>query len=148
MELRHLTATDTAQCVALWEACGLTRPWNDPAGDLARALAGPSSTVLGAVEADRLIGTVMVGHDGHRGWVYYLAVDADRRGTGVGRTLMAKAEHWLGEQGVPKVQLMVRTSNAAVVDFYQRLGYSDQGCVVLGRFLDEELEARRRAGSS
>ena len=123
--------------VALWQECGLTRPWNDPHADLKRALAGPSSTVLGVVKDGVVAGTAMVGYDGHRGWVYYLAVRPDCRGTGLGRELMQASERWLAQRGVPKVQLMVRTTNAAVVAFYQALGYQDGEVVVLGKFLRE-----------
>jgi len=121
--------------VALWHECGLTRPWNDPHADLARAMAGPSSTVLAAVDDDALAGTAMVGHDGHRGWVYYLAVRADRRGSGLGRELMRASERWLMDRHVPKVQVMVRTTNVAVLAFYESLGYEDGDVIVLGRFL-------------
>lgn len=125
-----------AEAVALWRACGLTRPWNDPVEDLHRALAGPASTVLAAVEGDVLVGTVMTGHDGHRGWLYYLAVREDRRGTGTGRALVAACEQWARDRGVPKVQLMVRGGNAGAVAFYARLGYEPADVVVLGRRLD------------
>lgn len=124
-----------AEAVALWHATGLTRPWNDPDADLGRALDGPSSTVLAATAGERLVGTVMVGHDGHRGWLYYLAVAEDHRRRGVGRALVAAAEQWLGAR-VPKVQLMVRDDNAAAVAFYERLGYARQDTTVLGRRLD------------
>lgn len=138
-----LPSDHRAAAVELWRTCGLTRPWNDPDADLARAEDGPSSTVLAAVEDGELLGTVMVGHDGHRGWVYYLAVQPRCRGRGLGRALMAAAESWLDGEGVPKVQLMVRADNGAVIEFYERLGYADQQVVVLGRFLDEELQALR-----
>lgn len=148
MRVQPLPVDLAADAVRLWHACGLTRPWNDPDADLTRALTGPSSTVLAAMDDEgALLGTVMVGHDGHRGWVYYLAVSPARRGEGLGRALMEHAERWLAEQGVPKVQLMVRSGNGPVVEFYRRLGYTDQGVTVLGRFLDPELEARRRAGT-
>lgn len=130
--------------VDLWHACGLTRPWNDPHADLSRALDAENSTVLAAIDAaDGLLGTVMVGHDGHRGWVYYLAVDSAERRQGVGRALMAAAESWVRARGVPKLQLMVRGTNTAVVDFYTSLGYADQECVVLGRFFDPSQDALR-----
>lgn len=123
--------------VALWAAAGLTRPWNDPGADLRSALTTETSTVLGARTPDgTLVGTVMVGYDGHRGWVYYLAVDEAQRGAGLGRALMVAAEAWLVSQGAPKVQLMVRSSNTAVLGFYAALGYTDQDCVVLGRRTD------------
>ncbi len=82
-----------------------------------------------------LVGTAMIGHDGHRGWVYYLAVVADLRRTGLGRQLMHASERWLRERGIPKVQLMVRTTNTEVVAFYEALGYEDGQVVVLGKFL-------------
>ena len=77
----------------------------------------------------------MVGHDGHRGWIYYLAVRSDLRRSGLGRELMQASERWLQERGVPKVNLMVRTTNTAVVAFYEALGYEDGEVVVLGKFL-------------
>ena len=84
-----------------------------------------TSTVLGAFDNDWLTGTVMVGHDGHRGWEYYLAVDEIQRGTGLGRQMMMAAENWLREHGAVKVQLMVRSTNEAVLGFYEHLGYED-----------------------
>ncbi|MHC1562103.1 GNAT family acetyltransferase [Actinomycetospora sp. C-140] len=120
------------EAIALWHAAGLTRPWNDPEADLRRALGGPSSTVLAALRDDTLAGTVMVGHDGHRGWLYYLAVADAHRRRGVGRALVGAAETWLRDR-VPKVQLMVRGDNGAAVAFYERLGYARQEVVVLGR---------------
>ncbi|WP_017666602.1 GNAT family acetyltransferase [Sandarakinorhabdus sp. AAP62] len=109
--------------VSLWQAAGLTRPWNDPVADAKRALAGPSSTILAIHDGDRLLGTVMVGHDGHRGWVYYLAVADDCRRAGHGRTLMAAAMNWLRAAGVPRLNLMVRHGNDAVLGFYLAQGF-------------------------
>ena len=106
-------------------SAGLTWPWNPTELDLQRALDGVTATVLGAFDNDRLIGTVMIGHDGHRGWVYYLAVDEIQRGTGLGRQLMTAAENWLRQHGAVKVQLMVRSTNEAVLGFYEHLGYAD-----------------------
>ena len=132
-----LGADGREAAVALWERCGLTRPWNDPYADLDRALAGPSSTVLAAADpAGGLVGTVMVGHDGHRGWMYYLAVDPARRRGGLGRMMMAAAETWLRNRGAPKVQLMVRTGNDEALAFYVRLGLERQDVVTLGRWLE------------
>lgn len=136
MDVVELGPSDTAAAVALWQETGLTRPWNDAAADFARAVAGPSSAVLGVREADVLVGTAMVGHDGHRGWVYYLAVSPAARGTGLGRLLMDACERWLSERGVPKIQFMVRTDNTGVLAFYDHLGYAHQDVVVLGRRLD------------
>lgn len=120
---------------ALWEACGLTRPWNDPQRDARLAIEGATSAILGLRDGEALIASVMVGFDGHRGWVYYLAVAPDRRRQGLGRQLMAAAEAWLRDRGAPKLQLMVRTSNEAALGFYEALGLERQEVVTLGRFL-------------
>ena len=139
MKAVELSPADASAVVGLWEACGLTRPWNDPVADFTRALGGSASTVLGvrASGADApLIGTVMVGGDGHRGWVYYLAVDPGLRGQGLGRVLMQAAEDWLREHDLPKIQFMVRRDNDGVIAFYERLGFELQDVVVLGRRLD------------
>ncbi len=134
--MREIEDGDVGAVIALWQRCGLTRPWNDPAADLAFARASPASTVLVLEEGGALVGSVMVGHDGHRGTVYYLGTDPDRRGRGLGRALMAAAEDWLRACGVWKLNLLVREGNAAVLGFYTALGYADQQCHVLGRRLD------------
>lgn len=126
---------DAEDVIALWHACALTRPWNDPAADFARAIAGPNSAILLVREGTALAASVMVGHDGHRGWVYYLAVAPDRRRAGLGREMMAAAEAWLRARGVPKIQLMVRDSNAEALGFYEALGLERQPVITLGRFL-------------
>lgn len=133
--MQELPSELNNDAVALWHEVGLTRPWNDPDADLRRAVEGPTSTVLAAVEHGTLLGTVMVGYDGHRGWVYYLAVDPQRRRAGTGRALMAAAEQWLRDRAVPKLNLMVRGTNRDVVAFYEALGYTDGDVVVLGKFL-------------
>ncbi len=136
---------DAAAVVALWHDCGLTRPWNDPHADFARALTAESATILLAQVEERIVGSIMVGHDGHRGWVYYLAVAQERRGHGIGRALMTAAEAWLVARDVPKIQLMVRTGNVAALAFYERLGLERQDVAVFGRFLtatDSHLQKR------
>ena len=128
-----------ADATELWREVGLTRPWNDPVADLERAATGTSSTVLAAKDADgALLGTAMVGHDGHRGWVYYVAVQPRRQGQGIGRALMHACEGWLRARDVPKIQLMVRRGNAGVAAFYEALGYEESEVLVLGRRLDRE----------
>jgi ribosomal protein S18 acetylase RimI-like enzyme len=135
LTVREAAAADASEVIALWEACGLARPWNDPGADFARAVAGPASAVLVLHEGDRLAASVMVGCDGHRGWVYYLAVAPDRRRAGLGRTMMDAAEAWLRERGAPKIQLMVREDNDEALGFYEALGLERQKVVTLGRFL-------------
>ena len=135
MRISDLTPEDLRSAAALWDQAGLTRPWNPPESDLRRALAGETSTVLGLFDEKTLVGTVMVGHDGHRGWVYYLAVDESHRGKGLGRQLMLASEDWLRERGVVKLQLMVRSANAGVLDFYDHLGYEDSDVQVRAKWL-------------
>ena len=137
MDIVTLDQHAATSAVTLWQACGLTRPWNDPYADFTRAVEGPSSAVLGTYDAGgTLIGTAMVGVDGHRGWVYYVASAPDHRGEGIGRALMKAAEDWIIERGMPKVHVMVRRSNTAVVGFYDSLGYEEQDTLVLGRRFD------------
>lgn len=136
MDVQPLPPDLRDAAVALWREAGLTRPWNDPVADLDRALAGPASTVLAATSGDRLVGTAMLGHDGHRGWVYYVAVADDWRRRGVGTALMRACEAWLVERDIPKLQLMVRSDNDAARSFYAPLGYDGVDVVVLGRRLD------------
>jgi len=135
MTVLELTVEDEASVVALWSQAGLIRPWNDAAADFQRAVAGATSAVLGLEEDGQLMGTVMVGHDGHRGWIYYLAVGEEYRRQGRGRMLMAAAEEWLRETGAVKVQLMVRNENAPVLAFYEVAGYERSDVQVLSRWL-------------
>lgn len=128
---------DKEAVVALWRACGLTRPWNEPAADFLLALASESSSVLVARRDGGIVGSVMAGFDGHRGWVYYLAVAPGCRRDGLGRALMTAAEDWLRTRGAPKLQLMVRGSNAEALGFYAALGLERQDVVTLGRFLKD-----------
>ena len=104
MDIRELTASDRDAATGLWAEAGLVRPWNDPASDFDRAVRGTTSTVLGAVDAGGVAATVMVGHDGHRGWVYYLAVEPGRRRSGLGRHMMRTAEGWLRQRGSREAQ--------------------------------------------
>lgn len=121
--------------VTLWERTGLTRPWNNPLDNLRRAVEGSTSTVLARVIDGNLTATAMVGHDGHRGWVYYVAVDPEHQSSGVGREMMDASEEWLRAQGTVKVQLMVRESNQPVVEFYEGLDYENSQVVVLAKWL-------------
>lgn len=137
MEVVELTEADCEAAIALWDETGLTRPWNDPIADFLRAINGKSSAVLGIRGDDGdLLSTAMIGDDGHRGWVYYVAVSPSAQGTGLGRTTMESCEAWLIARGVPKIQFMVRTGHEQVLSFYERLGYQRQETEVLGRRLD------------
>ena len=136
LAIAEITDADVAAVVALWQACGLTRPWNDPAADIALARRGPASAVLVGRDGGKIVATAMVGHDGHRGWVYYVAVDPDRQGKGLGRSIMSAAEDWLRAAGVPKLQLLVRRENTRAGAFYQSLGFEESTSVMFAKWLD------------
>ncbi|HVM51529.1 MAG TPA: GNAT family acetyltransferase [Candidatus Acidoferrum sp.] len=135
MRIRPYQAADEAAVIALWHECKLTRPWNDPHADIARKLTEQPELFLVGTVGEELVATAMVGYDGHRGWVYYLGVSPRHRRKSYGRALMREAERLLTERGCPKINLMVRSSNAEVLEFYRRLGYTQDAVVNLGRRL-------------
>ncbi|PLW75120.1 GNAT family acetyltransferase [Cohaesibacter celericrescens] len=134
----NIQEEDVATVIALWQACGLTRPWNDPHNDIAFARAKPTSTLLVGRKGPSgpIVASIMVGHDGHRGWVYYLAVAPEHQRIGIGQSMMKAAEDWLLRQGIWKTQLMVRTGNEKVIRFYESLGYNVSQTQVLERWID------------
>ena len=136
LAIAEIADSDIAAVIALWQACGLTRPWNDPASDIALARRGQHSTVLVGRDDGAIVATVMVGHDGHRGWVYYVATDPDRRGQGFGRAIMNAAEDWLRTAGIAKLQLLVRRDNAKAGAFYGSIGYAEAQTIVFAKWLD------------
>ena len=127
---------DIADVIALWQRCGLSRPWNDPAADIAGARQGENAAMLVGRDGSGIVASVLVGHDGHRGWVYYVAVDPDCRHKGYGRAIMDAAEHWLRRRGIEKLQLMLRSDNSQVQAFYQSLGYLEQERIIYAKWLD------------
>lgn len=143
VEIRTFDPAETDDVVALWEEAGLTRPWNDPRADIERMRAVWPDLLIVAVDGDRIVGTVMAGYDGHRGWIYYLASAADRRGEGIGRMLVGEAERRLLALGCPKVQLMVRPGNEIVFAFYDQVGYErfDIGMTGKRLIVDSPTEA-------
>jgi len=136
--VRPYRAADEDALVALWHTSGLTRPWNDPHRDIARKLQVRPEWLLVAVAAGEIVGSVMVGYDGHRGWINYLAVAPAHRGAGLGRALMAEAERVLTEAGCPKVNLQLRRGNDEALAFYEALGYVRDDAVSLGRRLEHD----------
>ncbi|MCU1422840.1 MAG: family acetyltransferase [Microbacteriaceae bacterium] len=139
MLIRPFTEADTDDVVALWTASGLVRPWNDPRADIRRKLAVQPELFLVAVDGPQLLATVMAGYDGHRGSVYYLAVDPAHQREGIGRSLLAEVERLLADLGCPKLNLLVRSDNLSVLGFYRGLGYGEDQVVSLGKrlLLDE-----------
>ena len=135
MQIRAYRPDDEGAVIALWQACGLTRPWNDPKRDIERKLTVQPELFFVVDDDGVLVATAMVGYDGHRGWINYLAVADSHRRRGLGRLLVAEAERALAERGCPKINLQVRSTNTAVLAFYAGLGYAQDDVVSFGRRL-------------
>lgn len=138
MIIRDYCTADETAVIALWKACGLVRPQNDPHKDIARKLAVNTGPFLVGEKNGRIVASIMIGYDGHRGWINYLAVEPGSQRSGLGRLLMAEAEKRLRAAGCPKINLQVRTTNAAVVAFYRALGFSADDVVSLGKRLEHD----------
>ena len=134
--IRAIDDDDIEKVIALWHAAGVARPWNDPRKDIAFARRNTHSTLLVAEMEGEVVATVMVGEDGHRGWVYYVAAAPNHQGKGLGRIMMAAAEDWLKRRGVWKMQLLVRAENTAVIEFYEHLGYRNTSTICLQKILE------------
>ena len=138
MDIRSFRPADEPAVVALWSACGLIRPWNDPCKDIQRKLAVHDSGFLVGTVNERVIASVMAGYEGHRGWINYLAVDPIHQRNGYGRQMMLAAERFLTAAGCPKVALLLRAENAGVKSFYQKLGYAADDVICLGKRFERD----------
>lgn len=138
VEIGPFRETDQNALIALWDRCGLLRPWNDPVADIARVCDLPNATILVARLDGAPVASVMVGHDGHRGWLYYVAADPDHRQRGLGGSLVAAAERWVHAAGIPKIQLLVRGENTQATGFYEALGYQAKPFVFMEKWLSEQ----------
>lgn len=135
MNIREATQEDRSPITLLWQACGLTRPWNDPSKDLDLIETAPGGTLLVGEENGAIIASAMVGFDGHRGWVYYVAVRPDLQGQGHGASILSAAEEWLKDQNCPKVELVVREDNSDVLAFYYQQGYMREHRALMAKYL-------------
>jgi ribosomal protein S18 acetylase RimI-like enzyme len=139
MHIRPYQSADEAGVVQLWRRCDLTRPWNDPAKDIARKLkVNPELFLVAEADDGAVAGTVMVGYDGHRGWLNYVGVDPAHRRRGVGTALMREAERLLRERGCPKINLQVRSMNTQAVEFYRSLGFVIDEVTSMGKRLERD----------
>lgn len=146
IRIRRFVLADEDHVVALWQEAGLLRPWNDPRADIARKLSvQPELFVVATGKDDLIVGAVMAGFDGHRGWMNYIATARAVRGEGVGRALVAHVERELAALGCPKVNLQVRADNEAAVGFYRHLGFAVDEVVSMGKRLISD-EARDGSG--
>lgn len=138
MKIRPFRTEDEAEVVQLWRDCRLVVPQNDPHKDILRKLALQPDLFLVGVIGKKIVASVMAGYDGHRGWLNYLAVAPDRQRAGLGRQMLSEAERRLRALGCPKINLMVRRSNAGVLAFYGKLGFCEDDVVSLGKRLEKD----------
>lgn len=124
--------------VALWRRCNLVRPTNDPHKDIRRKLRVRPDLFLVGVAEGELVASVMVGYEGHRGWLNYLAVAPEHQRKGFGRAIVEEAERLLRKEGCPKINLQVRTSNQGALEFYRRIGYAVDDVVSMGKRLERD----------
>ena len=136
--IRPFQTEDEDALVALWKMCELTVPWNNPHKDIARKLQVQPELFLVGILDSNLIATVMGGYDGHRGWVNFLAVHPDFRENGYGQKIMNSVETKIREMGCPKINLQIRTGNDMVASFYQKLGFTNDDVVSMGKRLEAD----------
>jgi ribosomal protein S18 acetylase RimI-like enzyme len=118
--------------VSLWRKCNLIVPQNDPFEDIRKKVDfQPELFFIGLLDG-KVVGSIMAGYEGHRGWINYLAVTPEYERHGYGRKLVQKATDELKKMGCLKVNLQVRRSNTSVIDFYKRLGFKEDDVVSLG----------------
>jgi len=135
MRIRPYQSADEATVISLWDRCGLLRPWNDPRKDIQRKLAvRPDQFLVGEIDGV-IVATAMIGYDGHRGWIYYLAVSPDIQRQGLGRAIVEEAERLLREAGCPKINLQVRSTNHDVIGFYRSIGFVEDPVLSMGKRL-------------
>lgn len=141
MKIRPCAESDEDAVVRLWTECGLVVPWNDPRQDIRRKLKVQAEMFLVGCLGGEVVATVMAGYEGHRGWINYLAVHPGHRRAGIGRRMMEEAERSLRAAGCPKINLQVRSGNAAAIDFYKRIGFKQDDVVSLGKRPESEQQA-------
>ena len=135
VNIRPYRARDQTAVVNLWERCGLVVPHNDPLRDIeSKQQVNPEWFLVGEL-AGQVVATCMVGYEGHRGWINYLAVSPDCRRSCIATQMMQRAEEILSDVGCPKINLQIRESNRDVMAFYKHLGYANDRVVSLGKRL-------------
>jgi ribosomal protein S18 acetylase RimI-like enzyme len=136
--IRPFQTEDEDALVALWKMCELTVSWNNPHKDIARKLQVQPELFLVGILGNSLIATVMGGYEGHRGWINYLAVHPDFHGKGYGQGIMNSVETVLREMGCPKINLQIRRGNDKIASFYQKLGFTSDNVVSMGKRLEDD----------
>lgn len=140
MDIRAYLPEDEAAVISIWNRCGLLRAWNDPKKDIQRKLSvRPDLFLVGTIDG-KVVATVMVGYEGHRGWINYLGVCPDHQRQGLGRKIMQAAEQRLRDCGAPKVNLQVRSGNQQVINFYKSVGFQVDDVISMGKRLEVDEE--------
>ena len=143
--IRNYKSSDEGQIIDLWFECGLAAPWNNPKRDIERKMdKDPSLFLVGEFEGS-IVASCMAGYDGHRGWIYYLAVRPEYQKQGIASKIVREAENRLLKIGCPKIDLMVRKSNEEAISFYQKIGYKDDPVIVLSKRLYDDEPYERSA---
>jgi ribosomal protein S18 acetylase RimI-like enzyme len=138
MEIRGYQPRDEDAIIKLWRKCDLLRPWNSPKTDIERKLkVNPELFLVGSIDG-RVVATVMGGYEGHRGWVYYLAVDPPYQKQGFGKRIMEAVEVRIRAKGCPKINVQLRSDNIDVVKFYESMGYKTEERISMGKRLVED----------
>ncbi|MBC8331991.1 MAG: GNAT family acetyltransferase [Anaerolineae bacterium] len=138
LSIRPYHPGDEKDIIQLWLACGLVVPHNNPWKDIERKLKVNPEWFLLALLDGEIVGSCMAGYEGHRGWINYLAVAPQQQRQGIATALMAEAERLLTAAGCPKINLQVRETNLAVLQFYESIGYTNDAVVSLGKRLDPD----------
>lgn len=133
IHIRTALLKDADAIIHVWQETGLTRLWNPPYQDIEHCLKNQTSTLFIAETDNQIIGTAMVGYDGHRGWLYYLAVLPEFQKQGIAKILYRHVEAWLKERDAPKLQILIRSENKAVMQFYKSLGFTESQSVLMGK---------------
>ncbi len=133
--IRSFQISDEPDVIDLWRRCNLVVPQNDPKKDIEMKLRVQPELFFVGVISNRIVSTIMSGYDGHRGWIYYLAVDPNFQKKGIGRRMVEKAEMKLRKLGCQKINLQVRNSNESVIAFYEHIGFGNDDVLGMGKKL-------------
>jgi ribosomal protein S18 acetylase RimI-like enzyme len=143
MKIRKYKSKDKTELIQLWASCNLVSPKNNPEKDIDRKLKNESGWIFIGEEDGKIVASAMVGYEGHRGWINYLAVLPAFQMKGFGRQLVEKAENELWKIGCPKINLQIRNGNTSVIKFYERLGFIKDEVVSMGkRLVDDSTEIK------
>jgi ribosomal protein S18 acetylase RimI-like enzyme len=136
MKIRAYEENDKNEVISLWRDCGLVAPQNDPDKDIERKLKVDPDLFLVGLSEGSVVATVMGGYEGHRGWINYLAVKPSAQRKGYGQSIMHAVEALIKKKGCAKINLQVRNTNEAAIEFYSAIGYGNDNVIGLGKRLE------------